>query len=78
MVGGVPGLAVSVVDVLLVLGLGAAGFIVVALVCAGVLALLQLILPSTDAGAAAVDRLHASEGIVSGAEQPPVDSEVDA
>ncbi len=43
------------------LGLGAAGFIVVALVCAGVLALLQLILPSADAGAEAADRLHPPE-----------------
>jgi hypothetical protein len=74
----VPVLAVSVVDVLLILGLGAAGFIVVALVCAGVLAMLQLILPSTDAGAAAADRLHPPGGSSSGADQPPVDAEVDA
>ena len=45
----------SPVDVLLVVGLGTAGFLVVALVCAGVLAMLQVILPSSDAGAAAVD-----------------------
>jgi hypothetical protein len=56
-----PQLAVSVVDVLKVLGLGAAGFLVVALVCAVVLVALQLVLPSTDAGAAEIDRLNPRE-----------------
>jgi hypothetical protein len=78
MVGAVPGLAVSAVDVLLFFGLGAAGFIVVALVCAGVLAMLQVVLPSTDAGATAADRLHPSEGAVGGLEPEPVDVEADA
>ena len=53
-------LAVSPVDVLLVVGLGTAGFLVVALVCAGVLAMLQMILPSSDAGADAVDAAAAT------------------
>jgi hypothetical protein len=78
MVGAVPGLAVSAVDVLLFLGLGAAGFIVVALVCAGVLAMLQVILPSADAGAVAADRLRESEVIAADADSPTVDAEVDA
>ncbi len=73
-----PGLAVSAIDVLLIVGLGAVGFVVVALVCGGVLAMLQLILPSTDAGAAAADRLHPPGGSSSGADPPPVDAEVDA
>jgi hypothetical protein len=74
----VPGLAVSAIDVLLFLGLGAAGFIVVALVCAGVLALLQLILPSVDAGAEAADRLHPPEEMTPATDDPRVDAEVDA
>jgi hypothetical protein len=79
MVDGVPVLAVSAVDVLLFVGLGAAGFIVVALVCAGVLAMLQLILPSTDAGAVAADRLDPPEQTTgAGVDQPPADAEVDA
>jgi hypothetical protein len=78
MVDAVPGLAVSAVDVLLFLGLGAAGFIVVALVCAGVLGMLQVILPSADAGAVAADRLHESEVIAADADSPTVDAEVDA
>ncbi|MGH7723335.1 MAG: hypothetical protein ACRENL_11000 [Candidatus Dormibacteria bacterium] len=53
-----PALALSAVDVLLGIGLAAAGFLVVALVCAAVLAVLQVVLPSADAGAAEVDRLH--------------------
>ena len=78
-----PALAVSPVDVLLVIGLGAAGFLVVALVCAGVLAMLQLILPSNDAGAAAIDRLDQPDGVDQGGESgaggpAPVDAEVDA
>jgi hypothetical protein len=56
-----PPLAFSAVDLLLVLGLGAAGFLVVALVCAIVLAVLQVVLPSTDAGAAEIDRLAPPE-----------------
>jgi hypothetical protein len=55
MVKGVPLVAVSIVDALLVLGLGAAGFLVVALVCAAVLAMLQLVLPSADSGAKEID-----------------------
>jgi hypothetical protein len=74
----VPGLAVSATDVLLFLGLGAAGFIVVALVCAGVLGLLQLILPSADAGAEAADRLHPPEEMSPEMEPPQVDAEADA
>jgi hypothetical protein len=74
----VPGLAVSATDVLLFLGLGAAGFIVVALVCAGVLGLLQLILPSADAGAEAADRLHPPEEMAPEMEPPQVDAEADA
>jgi hypothetical protein len=57
----VPPLAFSPLDLLLVLGLGAAGFLVVALVCAIVLAVLQVVLPSTDAGAAEIDRLDPPE-----------------
>jgi hypothetical protein len=56
-----PALAFSALDVLLVVGLGAAGFLVVALVCAGVLAMLQLILPAADSGAADVDRRQAAQ-----------------
>jgi hypothetical protein len=74
----VPGLAVSVIDVLLFVGLGAAGFLVVALVCAGVLAMLHLILPSADAGAEAADRLHPPEEMAPQPDQPQVDAEVDA
>jgi hypothetical protein len=74
----VPGLAVSAIDVLLIVGLGAVGFVVVALVCAGVLAMLQLILPSTDAGAAAADRLHPPEEMAPQPDPPQVDAEVDA
>lgn len=55
---GMPSIGVSVVDVLEVVGVGAAGFLVVALVCAGVLAMLQVILPSTDSGAAELDARH--------------------
>lgn len=74
-----PSLAVSALDVLLFLGLGAAGFIVVALVCAGVLAMLQLILPSTDAGAVAADRLNPPDGEAGeDLDELPVDAEVDA
>jgi hypothetical protein len=51
-------IAVSALDVLLGIGLAAAGFVVVALVCAAVLAMLQLVLPSTDSGAAEIDRHH--------------------
>ncbi len=54
----VPLIAFSALDALLAVGLGAAGFIVVALVCAAVLAVLQVVLPSTDSGATEVDRRH--------------------
>jgi hypothetical protein len=77
--GAVPTLAFSVVDVLLGVGLAAAGFLVVVLVCAGVLAMLQLVLPSADAGAAEIDRLHQPQSepeVDAGA--TPVDTEVDA
>jgi hypothetical protein len=78
--GAVPTLALSVVDVLLGVGLAAAGFLVVVLVCAGVLAMLQLVLPSADAGAAEIDRLHPpqSQPEVDVAGATPVDTEVDA
>jgi hypothetical protein len=65
-------LAVSALDVLMVVGLSAAGFIVVALVCAGVLAMLQLILPSADSGAAEIDRHRAP---IADGDQPLVDTE---
>jgi hypothetical protein len=74
----VPGLAVSAIDVLLVVGLGAAGFLVVVLVCAGVLAMLHLILPSTDAGAAAVDHVNRAEAIDPDGDPARLDTEVDA
>jgi hypothetical protein len=57
-----PAIALSALDVMLGIGLAAAGFVVVALVCAAVLAMLQLVLPSADAGAAEIDRLHPPEG----------------
>ncbi len=53
-------IAVSVPDVLLVIGLGAAGFLVVTLVCAAVLAMLHLVLPAADSGAARIDEAAAS------------------
>lgn len=53
-------IAVSVPDVLLVIGLGAAGFVIVALVCAAVLAMLHLVLPATDSGAAGIDEASAA------------------
>jgi hypothetical protein len=65
---------VSIVDVLLVVGLGAAGFIVVALVCAAVLAMLHMVLPDTDSGAAAVDDGRAA---VEGGTPSPDPSEID-
>ena len=71
-------LAVSAVDVLVFVALGAVGFLVVALVCAGVLAMLQLILPSTDAGAAEVERANPAAGAVADPDQVEVDAEVDA
>ena len=66
-----PVLALSVVDVLLFLGLGLAGFVVVALVCAAVLAMLHAVLPSTDAGAAEVDAAEAQAGGDPGSEPAP-------
>ena len=53
-----PVLAFSPLEVLLGIGLAAAGFLVVALVCAVVLAVLQVVLPSTDSGADDLDRLN--------------------
>jgi hypothetical protein len=67
----VPLIGFSVFDVLLALGLGAAGFLVVALVCAAVLAMLQLVLPAADTGAAELDRLAAPED---GGPAPTTDS----
>jgi hypothetical protein len=55
-------LAFSALDALLTVGLAAAGFLVVALVCAAVLAVLQVVLPATDSGAAEVDRLRQPAG----------------
>ena len=73
-----PAIAVSPLDVLLGIGLAAAGFLVVALVCAGVLAMLQVVLPSADAGAAEIDRLHPPAGDDRKAEdRAPLDTEVD-
>jgi hypothetical protein len=57
----VPVIAFSALDALLDVGLAVAGFIVVALVCAAVLAALQVVLPSTDSGAVELDRLRPSE-----------------
>ncbi len=48
-------LALSALDVLVVVSLGAAGFVVVTLVCAAVLAMLHLVLPAVDSGAAELD-----------------------
>ena len=73
-----PALAVWALDVLVVLGLGTAGFLFVGVVCAGVLAMLQLNLPSTDAGAAAADRPAPADEVGADADQPPVDAGVDA
>jgi hypothetical protein len=80
-------LALSVVDVLIGIGLAVAGFVVVALVCVAVLAMIQLILPSTDAGAAEIDRLHPPAEIEQQAEEdepaeeggiPSIDTEANA
>lgn len=73
-----PVLAASALDVLLGIGLAAAGFLVVALVCAAVLAMLQLVLPSDDAGAAEIDRRHAAEPEEESADSAPVDTEANA
>ena len=54
-------LAFSALDALLVVVLAAAGFVVVALVCAAILAVLHVVLPSTDSGADEIDRLHPGE-----------------
>lgn len=70
-----PLVALSPVDVVLFVVLGAAGFLVVILVCAGVLAMLQLILPSADAGAAAIDGPADSPAAD---QQPPAPTELDA
>jgi hypothetical protein len=75
----VPPLAFSPLDVLLGVGLAVAGFIVVALVCAAVLAMLHLVLPSTDSEAEAIDRLNPPVEDARPAEQPAqVDSETNA
>jgi hypothetical protein len=72
-------LAVSVVDALVVIGLGAAGFAVVALVCVAVLALLHLVLPATDSGADEIDRLHPTDDAdPPPGEAEPLDTEVNA
>ncbi len=55
-----PVLALSALDILIGAGLAVAGFVVVALVCAAVLAALQVVLPSTDSGAAEIDRADAA------------------
>ncbi len=75
-----PLIAFSVFDVLLVLGLGAAGFLVVAVVCVAVLAMLQLVLPAADTGAAELDRLAAAEegGVAPTTDAGDLDSGVDA
>jgi hypothetical protein len=65
---------VSVVDVLLVVGLGAAGFLVVALVCAAVLGMLHMVLPDADSGAAAADDGRAA---VEAGTASPDQSEID-
>ncbi|HSP65072.1 MAG TPA: hypothetical protein VLO10_02675 [Candidatus Deferrimicrobium sp.] len=70
-----PVLAFSALDALLGVGLAAAGFLLVALVCAAVLAVLQLVLPSTDSGAAELDRLSAP---VEQADEPQAATEVDS
>jgi hypothetical protein len=66
------------VDVVLFVVLGAAGFLAVVLVCAGVLAMLQLILPSTDAGAAAIDGPGDGEAEDQSPAAPALDAEGDA
>lgn len=71
-------LAVSITDVLLVVGLGAAGFVVVVLVCTAVLALLQFILPATDAGAEEVERAQADAPAGGTVAPAQVDTEGDA
>jgi hypothetical protein len=74
-----PVLAFSALDALLDVGLAVAGFIVVAMVCAAVLAALQVVLPSTDSGAAEADRLRPPEEEGGqGADAARLDSEVDA
>ena len=74
-----PLVALSVVELLQGIGLAVAGFVVVALVCAGILAVLHVVLPSTDAGAEAVDRVNElrREADADPAEDR-VDTEVDA
>ncbi len=68
-----PPIAFSALDALLTVGLAAAGFVVVALVCVGVLAVLQLVLPSTDSGAAEIDRRDPPGDEA----DPPEETEVD-
>jgi len=66
----VPVLAFSALDALLVVILAAAGFVVVALVCATILAVLHVVLPSTDSGADEIDRLHPPEEEVAAPADP--------
>ncbi len=76
-----PALAFSALDALLTVVLAAAGFLVVALVCAAVLAVLHVVLPSTDSGAAEIDRLRPpDEKPEAGTEDSPdeVDTELNA
>ena len=73
-----PPIAVSALDVLLVIGLGAAGFLVVALVCAGVLGMIHLILPSTDAGAEPPAQEGEAADAATGSDPTPVDVEGNA
>ena len=73
-----PLLAVSALDVLLGLGFALVGFIVVALVCAAVLAMLHLVLPSTDSGATEADALNAADETERVTDRDQLDSEVNA
>ena len=74
MVRRVRALAVSPLDILLVIGLGAGGFLVVVLVCAGVLAMLQVVLPAADSGATEVE----SRNQALSSDEAEVDSEENA
>jgi hypothetical protein len=76
----VPVIAFSALDALLAVVLAAAGFLVVALVCAAILAVLQVVLPSTDSGAAEIDRLRPpGDQPEAGADDgAPVDTEANA
>ncbi|MDQ6848270.1 MAG: hypothetical protein M3019_11945 [Candidatus Dormibacteraeota bacterium] len=69
-----PVLAFSALDALLVVILAAGGFVAVTLVCAAILAVLHLVLPSTDSGADEIDRLHPPEEGALPADPAPLDS----